>query len=81
MVWKNGRCVRTGLEITTGARDFQADDEGSIPFIRSNVFSGLAAASIPTTRLLLIPTLSTIRGAARAWCPRDLVRLAYLGKT
>jgi hypothetical protein len=28
--------VRIRFEITTGARDFQADDEGSIPFTRSN---------------------------------------------
>src|SRR5262249_13786815 len=30
------------LEITTAAGDFQADDEGSIPFTRSNVFKDLA---------------------------------------
>jgi hypothetical protein len=29
------------LEIATAAADFQADDEGSIPFTRSNVFKGL----------------------------------------
>jgi len=33
-----GQFVRTGIEIATAARDFQADDEGSIPFTRSNVF-------------------------------------------
>jgi len=30
-----------GVEITTAAADFQADDEGSIPFTRSNVFNDL----------------------------------------
>src|SRR5262245_17125289 len=37
---------------------FQADDEGSIPFTRSNLFKHLRhlIGSIPTSGLLLIPT-------------------------
>src|SRR5450759_1750101 len=32
----NGRFIRTPIEIARCAADFQADDEGSIPFTRSN---------------------------------------------
>jgi hypothetical protein len=37
---------------------FQADEESSIPFTRSNVFnvSGVVVSVIPTSGLLLIPT-------------------------
>ncbi len=47
-----------GVEITTAAADFQADDEGSIPFTRSNVFNDLRhdRQVILTSGLLLILT-------------------------
>jgi hypothetical protein len=58
--------------------DFQADDEGSIPFTPANVSNGLvtaaAAASIPTTRLLLI--LTTVH---HSFAPRA-ARLASIFK-
>src|SRR6266478_5372383 len=47
--------VRTGLEITTAAGDFQADDEGSIPFTRSNVFNGLVPAAVTGAKLVAAP--------------------------
>jgi hypothetical protein len=47
---------------------FQADDEGSIPFTRSNFFKGLrdGLPAIPTERLLIIPTLDRRSFAPRA---------------
>jgi hypothetical protein len=46
------------VELARGSGAFQADDEGSIPFTRSNHFNDLhhLADFIPTRRLLLIPT-------------------------
>jgi hypothetical protein len=51
-------------EIVEAATAFQADDEGSIPFTRSNVFNGLrTACSLPqclTSWLLLRLTKSAV---------------------
>jgi hypothetical protein len=67
---------------------FQADDEGSIPFTRSNHFNGLEAdrSVIPTSGLLLIPTNPPFLflAACRFRMPLTtcfMVRLAYLGKS
>jgi hypothetical protein len=53
-----GELVHQDIEAIVVLVAFQADDEGSIPFTRSNVFKCLRSnrPAIPTSGLLLIPT-------------------------
>ena len=64
-----GELVHQGIEAIVVLVAFQADDEGSIPFTRSNVFKRLGATALPilTTRLLLILTI-----VRRSFAPRGV---------
>jgi hypothetical protein len=53
-----GELVHQGIEVIVVLVAFQADDEGSIPFTRSNVFNRLRHFSLAvlTSRLLVVLT-------------------------
>jgi hypothetical protein len=58
-VWK---ALRNNTDHLMSAAHFQADDEGSIPFTRSNVFKNLTAAchKVPTPVGCKVPTFVRI---------------------
>jgi hypothetical protein len=70
--------VHQGLETTRYFVAFQADDEGSIPFTRSNDFNGLthATLAVPTSRLLISCSGKCPRRTGR-WRPSSVNSSAW----
>ena len=62
----NREHVGRRLDLVGATTAFQADDEGSIPFTRSNVFNGLAAVRRVRRAKLVCPnTVSVDRSIVR----------------